>query len=134
MAQVNGAESLVQSLVAHGVDTVFGLPGVQIMPIFDALHGHPEIRVVNVRHEQAAAYMADGYARTSGSRASRWWCPAPAPSTPREPWAPPTPHRRPCSSSPDRSARATWDAAAASSTRSTTSLRSSGRSPSGATG
>ena len=66
MAQVNGAESLVQSLAAHGVDTVFGLPGVQIMPIFDALHGHPEIRVVNVRHEQAAAYMADGYARTSG--------------------------------------------------------------------
>ena len=66
MAQVNGAESLVQSLVANGVDTVFGLPGVQIMPIFDALHGHPEIRVVNVRHEQAAAYMADGYARTSG--------------------------------------------------------------------
>ena len=66
MAQVSGAESLVQSLVAHGVDTVFGLPGVQIMPIFDALHGHPEIRVVNVRHEQAAAYMADGYARASG--------------------------------------------------------------------
>ena len=66
MAQVNGAESLVQSLVAHGVDTVFGLPGVQIMPIFDALHGHPEVRVVNVRHEQAAAYMADGYARASG--------------------------------------------------------------------
>lgn len=66
MAQINGAESLVQSLVAHGVDTVFGLPGVQIMPIFDALHGHPEVRVVTVRHEQAAAYMADGYARTSG--------------------------------------------------------------------
>ena len=66
MAQVSGAESLVQSLVAHGVDTVFGLPGVQIMPIFDALHGHPEVRVVNVRHEQAAAYMADGYARASG--------------------------------------------------------------------
>ena len=66
MAQVSGAESLVQSLVNHGVDTVFGLPGVQIMPIFDALHGHPEVRVVNVRHEQAAAYMADGYARTSG--------------------------------------------------------------------
>ena len=66
MAQTNGAESLVQSLVAHGVDTVFGLPGVQIMPIFDALHGHPEIRVVTVRHEQAAAYMADGYARASG--------------------------------------------------------------------
>ena len=66
MAQVNGAESLVQSLVAHGVDTVFGLPGVQIMPIFDALHGHPEVRVVTVRHEQAAAYMADGYARASG--------------------------------------------------------------------
>ena len=66
MAQVSGAESLVRSLVAHGVDTVFGLPGVQIMPIFDALHGHPEVRVVNVRHEQAAAYMADGYARASG--------------------------------------------------------------------
>jgi acetolactate synthase-1/2/3 large subunit len=66
MKSRNGADVLVEALIAHGVDTVFGLPGVQIMPIFDALSNAPEIRLITVRHEQAAAYMADGYARSTG--------------------------------------------------------------------
>jgi acetolactate synthase-1/2/3 large subunit len=48
------------------VEVVFGLPGVQIMDVFDALYHEPGIRLVLVRHEQSAAYLADGYARTTG--------------------------------------------------------------------
>lgn len=66
MKSRNGADILIEALIANGVDTIFGLPGVQIMPIFDALAKTPEIRLITVRHEQAAAYMADGYARSSG--------------------------------------------------------------------
>ena len=66
MATMTGAEALVRSLVREGVEVIFGLPGVQIMQVFDALHGEPGIRLVTVRHEQATTYMADGYARSTG--------------------------------------------------------------------
>lgn len=66
MPQMTGAEALVKSLEAEGVDTVFALPGVQIMSIFDALHASRAVRLIATRHEQAAAYMADGYARVAG--------------------------------------------------------------------
>jgi acetolactate synthase-1/2/3 large subunit len=62
-----GAENLVNSLVAEGVETIFGLPGVQLDHIFDALYGRRnEIRVIHTRHEQATAYMAFGYAQATG--------------------------------------------------------------------
>ena len=61
-----GAEALVAQLRAEGVEVVFGLPGIQLMQVLDALHGEPDIRFVTTRHEQATTYMADGYARTSG--------------------------------------------------------------------
>jgi len=61
------ARAIVRSLVANGVDTVFGLPGVQLDALFNALHDERNrIRVVHPRHEQAAAYMALGYAQASG--------------------------------------------------------------------
>ncbi len=63
---LTGAQALVASLVAEGVEVVFGLPGVHAMPIYDALFGHQQIRHIGVRHEQAAALMADGYARSTG--------------------------------------------------------------------
>ncbi|MFC5576689.1 acetolactate synthase 2 catalytic subunit [Lysobacter niabensis] len=68
---MNGARWLVQALVAEGVDTLFGYPGGAIMPFYDALHGVSElkpapIRHVLVRHEQGAAFAANGYARASG--------------------------------------------------------------------
>ena len=66
MANLSGAQALIQSLAREGVGVVFGLPGVQIMEIYDALYEQPGIRLITVRHEQSAAYMADGYARTTG--------------------------------------------------------------------
>ena len=66
MPVMSGAQALVRSLARHGVEVVFGLPGVQIMDVFDALYDDPGIRMVLTRHEQATTYMADGYARTTG--------------------------------------------------------------------
>lgn len=66
MPRMNGAQALIRSLVNEGVDTIFGLPGVQIMSLFDALYEEPRVRLVTVRNEQATTYMAYGYARTTG--------------------------------------------------------------------
>jgi len=62
---MNGARWLVQALLAEGVDTLFGYPGGTIMPFYDALHGSP-LKHVLVRHEQGAAFAANGWARASG--------------------------------------------------------------------
>ena len=59
------AEVLVRSLAAHGVDTVFGIPGTHNIEIYRHLTGYG-IRHVTPRHEQGAGYAADGYARTTG--------------------------------------------------------------------
>ncbi|HXP77378.1 MAG TPA: thiamine pyrophosphate-dependent enzyme [Stellaceae bacterium] len=67
MAAMTGGEALVEMLRRHGVDTVFALPGVQNDALFAALYdARNAIRVVHTRHEQAAAYMAYGYARATG--------------------------------------------------------------------
>ena len=67
MSQRTTGEAIVDTLIANGVDTVFGLPGAQTYPLFDALYRRrDEIRTVGARHEQALAYMAFGYARSSG--------------------------------------------------------------------
>ena len=67
MERMTGGTALVRSLVRHGVDTVFGLPGVQMDALFNALHDHREkVRVVGARHEQGVAYMAFGYAQATG--------------------------------------------------------------------
>jgi len=60
-----GGDALVAGLCAHGIDTVFGLPGAQIYGLFDALH-RAGVRVIGARHEQACGYMAFGYARATG--------------------------------------------------------------------
>lgn len=62
----NGAQTLLDTLVACGVDTVFGYPGGAVLPLYDALHGEPRLRHVLVRHEQAAVHAAEGYARSTG--------------------------------------------------------------------
>lgn len=62
---MNGARWLVQALEAEGVDTIFGYPGGAIMPFYDALHG-ASLKHVLVRHEQGAAFAANGFARASG--------------------------------------------------------------------
>ena len=65
--RLSGAQIVVRALAAEGVQTVFGLPGIQLDWLFDALYGARDtIRLVHTRHEQGAAYMADGYARATG--------------------------------------------------------------------
>jgi acetolactate synthase-1/2/3 large subunit len=61
----SGGEAIVSGLVAHGVDTVFGLPGAQIYGLFDAFQ-QAQLKVIGARHEQACGYMAFGYARATG--------------------------------------------------------------------
>jgi acetolactate synthase-1/2/3 large subunit len=63
--KLKGAEILVKALEAEGVDTVFGYPGGAIMPVYDALVD-AKFKHILVRHEQAAALAADGYARATG--------------------------------------------------------------------
>jgi acetolactate synthase-1/2/3 large subunit len=65
MTSITGGEAIVSSLVAHGVNTVFGLPGAQTYGLFDAFH-QAQLKVVGARHEQTCGYMAFGYARSSG--------------------------------------------------------------------
>src|SRR5258708_5706623 len=60
------ADALVRRLREHGVRHIFGYPGGQITPIYDALYREPAIRHILARDEQAAAFMADGYARATG--------------------------------------------------------------------
>jgi acetolactate synthase-1/2/3 large subunit len=66
MARMTGGQALVASLHREGVRVVFGLPGVQLYGAMAALREEPRIRFVATRHEQATAYMADGYARAGG--------------------------------------------------------------------
>ncbi|MFC0531645.1 thiamine pyrophosphate-binding protein [Phytohabitans kaempferiae] len=64
--RMTGGDALVRQLRLEGVTTIFGVPGVQLDHATDALARFGEIRYVMTRHEQGAAYMADGYARSSG--------------------------------------------------------------------
>ena len=67
MSRMTGAEAIVKSLRQYGTDTLFGLPGGQTYHLFDAVYNEGDgIRVFNSRHEQGVAYMAYGYARSSG--------------------------------------------------------------------
>jgi acetolactate synthase-1/2/3 large subunit len=60
-----GAKILIESLQREGVETIFGYPGGVVLPIYDELYNSP-VRHILVRHEQAAAHAADGFARASG--------------------------------------------------------------------
>ena len=65
--QISGAAALWKSLMEEGVDTVFGYPGGQIMPVYDSLCDfEQDIRHILVRHEQGAVHAAQGYARIKG--------------------------------------------------------------------
>jgi acetolactate synthase-1/2/3 large subunit len=64
---MTGGDAIVDSLLRHGVDTIFGLPGVQMYGLFDAFARNAnQLRVLNARHEQTTAYMALGYAQSTG--------------------------------------------------------------------
>jgi acetolactate synthase-1/2/3 large subunit len=66
MAEITGGQAVIQALQREGVEYVFGLPGVQIMGIYDAFYGQSDVKLITVRHEQTTTYMADGYARVTG--------------------------------------------------------------------
>ncbi len=65
--KITGTRIILNSLIESGVDTVFGYPGGQIMPLYDALYDYADqMRHILVRHEQAAVHAAQGYARATG--------------------------------------------------------------------
>ena len=65
--KLTGSEILIKSLLAEGVDTVFGYPGGAITPVFDCMYDYQdELKHILVRHEQGATHAAQGYARVSG--------------------------------------------------------------------
>lgn len=67
MTRMTGAEAIVKSLTNQGVDTVFGLPGLQLYHLFDAFQkAGDDLQVISCRHEQGAGYMAYGYNYSSG--------------------------------------------------------------------
>lgn len=66
MKKRNGAEVVVEALLEEGVEVIFGYPGGAVIPLYDVLYEHKEIKHILTRHEQAAAHAADGYARATG--------------------------------------------------------------------
>ena len=68
MGKITGSEALLKTLIAEGVECIFGYPGGQAIPIYNALYDYKDrLRHVLVRHEQGATHAAQGYARVSGS-------------------------------------------------------------------
>ena len=77
-AEMSGGAAVVAGLVANGVDTLFGLPGIQLDHLFNALHDAGDrIKVIAARHEQGAAYMALGAAQATGAPAAYACVPGP---------------------------------------------------------
>jgi acetolactate synthase-1/2/3 large subunit len=67
MKKLTGSQAVMESLLAEGVDVMFGYPGGAIMPVYDALYDYKDkIRHILVRHEQGAGHAAEGYARMTG--------------------------------------------------------------------
>ena len=97
MVKMSGGEALVKSLVNEGVDTVFGIPGIQMYGIVAAIRDEPGIRMITTRHEQATTYMADGYSRVTGKPGVAWWFRGWAFTTPPPAWRPHTRAPRPFS-------------------------------------
>jgi acetolactate synthase-1/2/3 large subunit len=79
---VNGAEIAVEALRREGVRHIVGLPGTTIMHLIGAAGRSDGVRYLSVRHEQVAAFMADGYARERGHRGVHGFCS-------RSRWSPP---------------------------------------------
>lgn len=63
---MKGSKILLESLKKEGVEIIFGYPGGVVLPLFDDIYNEKQIKLVLVRHEQGAAHMADGYARSTG--------------------------------------------------------------------
>lgn len=66
MSQMRAGEAIIEGLRAEGVDTIFGLVGTTTNSILTELPGRTDIRFIDTRHEEGAAFMAYGYARATG--------------------------------------------------------------------
>ncbi|MGE3248137.1 MAG: thiamine pyrophosphate-binding protein, partial [Beijerinckiaceae bacterium] len=77
MTEMSGGDAVVGALAAHGIDTLYCLPGVQSDHLFNALFDSGAIRVIHTRHEQGAAYMALGAAMATGKPAAYSVVPGP---------------------------------------------------------
>jgi thiamine pyrophosphate-dependent acetolactate synthase large subunit-like protein len=66
MPHLTGAKAAIATLRSHNVDTIFGIPGVHTLPLYDVMRDEVGLRHILARHEQGAGFMADGYARVSG--------------------------------------------------------------------
>ena len=78
MPRMTGGEAIVDGLLRHGIDTVFGLPGVQVYGLFGAFSRiSNQLCLINARDEQSTAYMALGYACASGEPAAYAVVPGP---------------------------------------------------------
>ena len=77
MPNMTGGQALIRSLRREGVSVIFGMPGVQMYHALDPLIDEPDMRFITVRHEQAAAYMADGYSRGGGGIGTAMVVPGP---------------------------------------------------------
>ncbi len=66
MAKMTGAQIILEGLVKEGVEVIFGIIGGAILPLYDTMPQYPQLRHILMRHEQAAAHAADGYARVTG--------------------------------------------------------------------
>src|SRR5436309_14859440 len=118
VTRMTGGGALVESLRRHGVDTLFALPGVQNDALFNALYDaggaraptrdpsralEPAIRVIHTRHEQGAAYMAYGYAKSTGKVGAYAVVPGPGVLNTTAALAPPTLRTLASYASPGRS-------------------------------
>lgn len=74
---LTGGQVLVRALADWGITTIFGIPGAGQYEAIDALYNEPRLRYISVRNEQAATFMADGYARASGKFAAALLVPGP---------------------------------------------------------
>ena len=75
--QMTGGQALIRSLYREGVQVIFGLPGVQMYHAIDPVYDQPGMRFITVRHEQATAYMADGFTRAGGGTGTAMVVPGP---------------------------------------------------------
>ena len=70
--KLTGAQLVCESLIKEGVETIFGLPGGAILPLYQTLPEYTKLKHILVRHEQGAAHAADGYARVTGKAGVAW--------------------------------------------------------------
>ena len=70
--KLNGSQLICESLLLEGVESIFGLPGGAILPLYQTLPEYPSLKHILVRHEQGASHAADGFARVSGKPGVAW--------------------------------------------------------------